>query len=1116
MRLGRRVHLAATYDLEKLALFVDGKLMGQRSSAEPPRASSLPFVIGADPASRYYFRGLIDEVRISNVVRYHGDFTPLDRFKSDEKTLLLYEFDEDANNAAHDASPYGHHGVIHGAKWVQFRRTLGKTKDRPAPVLETAPYGETTAKKQQQDWADYLGVPVEKQIDLPGGEKLSLVLIPPGSFLMGSTEADRDRFQKASRANQDNVGADRVRSEGPQRWVRIHEPFYMAKHELTQAQWQALTDNNPSEFKAPGNPVEMVSWNDVAWFLGKLNMAQEGKGLRFVMPTESQWEYACRAGTWSAWHGDNTAATLQEFAWFDSNANHRTHGVGQLKTNAWGLHDMYGNVWEWCRDRFVSDYYEQALPNDSAGPTRGRYRVLRGGGFGDRAAYCRSAHRNHSDPKRTHSGFGFRLAAVLEDVVIVNRPREPDWSDILPSDAPTPAVAPFDDLAAKQHQKAWAEYLGVSVQRELDLPDGEKLTMVLIPPGESVMGLAEAFETTDRTPRFVRITKPFWLSRHEITRGQFRQFVEAKGHKTEAEREDGPMGGAMLNGKIRRDRRFNWRNVGVPQTDEHPVVNVTWNDATAFCDWLSEHGAPYDLPTAAQWEFACRAGRLTAFWHFGGDEAEMSKYEWFRENAGGTPRPVGQLQPNAFGLNDMHGNVREWCADYFGWDYLQTSTNDPVGMSYDREQRDRVFRGGCIYDHAMGCRSSVEFRKEPFFPLYGLGFRVAQPIEILMVEQAAATQPIPKVVQPSIPLEHLQEAGVGELQNAAPTKLDEFEKEFRSKKRGNAAGRFFIESKGGYQAWNKASLANGIVEVTGRVASDHAAWWFLHLQQHWPAIPPNENRGVRIAVSSSGRVMFGDSFFPPGHESFFPDRTLTELGPKAASEFHTIAIILRDRSIWVFCDGKLISDEVKLDFDLAPGVVALGVQGKGRVEFERIATWQANEGTTDWKPLFDGKTLDGWRIEGGRDWYVEQGDIVARAKRSRLVTLSDDFGEFEVRLECKLARGANSGLHARTVFDGGWESGYEAQLSNEPSQRTLTGGIYGHTVVKDQLAPDDQWFKVRFRVVGTELSVFINGEMTSQTKVEDGPSKGSIGLQSWNESETRFRNIEVRRLLTKI
>ena len=316
------------------------------------------------------------------------------------------------------------------------------------------------------------------------------------------------------------------------------------------------------------------------------------------------------------------------------------------------------------------------------------------------------------------------------------------WTAILPADAPAAAMAPFDATQGKKHQQTWADYLGLSVEQAVDLGDGVKLTLVLIPPGEFLMGstaeeqarfLEEAQAAKDqwaigRIPsegpqHRVRITRPFGLGRHEVTRGQFRRFVEETGYKTEAE-QDGKGGWGSVDGKGVEDPRFVWSaDLGFPQTDDHPVVNVSSNDATAFCQWLSKkQGVKYDLPTEAQWEYACRAG-TTTFWHCGDSDTTLQAYVWFDVNSSGKTHPAGQLKPNAWALYDMHGNVWEWCADRYAANYYaQSPPNDPSGPTTGSH---RVRRGGSWVRHAGYCRSAIRLDISPDYRHDDLGFRLA-------------------------------------------------------------------------------------------------------------------------------------------------------------------------------------------------------------------------------------------------------------------------------------------------------------------------------------------------------------------------------------------------------
>jgi formylglycine-generating enzyme required for sulfatase activity len=304
-------------------------------------------------------------------------------------------------------------------------------------------------------------------------------------------------------------------------------------------------------------------------------------------------------------------------------------------------------------------------------------------------------------------------------------------------EAPPLAIAPFDAAKAKEHQAAWAKHLGVSVETTNSI--GMKL--MLIPPGEFDMGssaeqvarLVEEAKAQNapsgiidqlrsEAPKHrVRITKPFWLSCHEVTRGQFRRFVDDRGYQTEAER-DGKGGFGFVNGQWVQDPRFVWNAApGFSQTDDHPVVTVSWSDAVAFCEWLSQkERVKCHLPTEAQWEYACRAGTTTS-WHCGDNETTLTEYAWFKANSGGTTHPVGQLRPNAWGLCDMHGNVWEWCQDWYGED-ASGSVTDPSGPPLGSR---RVDRGGRWDSPAAACRSACRTKSSPGSRDGRLGFRLA-------------------------------------------------------------------------------------------------------------------------------------------------------------------------------------------------------------------------------------------------------------------------------------------------------------------------------------------------------------------------------------------------------
>jgi formylglycine-generating enzyme required for sulfatase activity len=242
----------------------------------------------------------------------------------------------------------------------------------------------------------------------------------------------------------------------------------------------------------------------------------------------------------------------------------------------------------------------------------------------------------------------------------------------------------------------------------------------------------------DETEHEVTLSADYYLGVTTVTRGQFGAFVMDNGYRTEAEKGDGGYGWDNDKKDWFMSKKYSWRNPGFVQTDEHPVVNVSWNDAVVFCRWLSEKdGREYRLPTEAQWEYACRAGSRTRY-SFGNDEEELAKHgnvadAKFRKATGQAhgiknsdgyafTAPVGQYQKNAYGLLDMHGNVWQWCSDVYG-DYPQGAVTDPQGSAAKEDCR--VSRGGSWSGHPEGCRSARRNGYGSSHRADYLGFRLA-------------------------------------------------------------------------------------------------------------------------------------------------------------------------------------------------------------------------------------------------------------------------------------------------------------------------------------------------------------------------------------------------------
>jgi formylglycine-generating enzyme required for sulfatase activity len=265
------------------------------------------------------------------------------------------------------------------------------------PAMAKAPFDANQARQHQQEWADYMGQPVE----LENGIGMKFRLIPPGEFLMGSPATEWDR-------NENEL----------QHQVRLTMPYYLGIHEVTQGQYEQVMGTNPSSLNGSLLPVEQVSWEDAQDFLRKLNDRERGTRRIYRLPSEAEWEYACRAGTTTVFHsGDRLDASQANF-----NGNHpygggakgelreRTMLAGSFQPNAFGLFDMHGNVGEWCQDWSGNDYYRTSPTDNPVNEQQQHiFRTLRGGSWFHRGSDCRAAKRFVSDPGTRSLLTGFRI-----------------------------------------------------------------------------------------------------------------------------------------------------------------------------------------------------------------------------------------------------------------------------------------------------------------------------------------------------------------------------------------------------------------------------------------------------------------------------------------------------------------------------------------------------------------------------------------------------------------------------------------------------------------------------------------------------------------------------------
>jgi formylglycine-generating enzyme required for sulfatase activity len=252
-----------------------------------------------------------------------------------------------------------------------------------------------------------------------------LVLIPPGEFEMGSTkEFVEEEFRLHG---SDGWYREHLPGEVARHRVRITKPYWLGITGVTQEEYQRVMGSNPSKFQGdPKRPVEQLFWTDAVEFCRRLSdlPGEKAAKRRYGLPTEAQWEYACRAGNPGPWpfspqsgqlRTGSEEKLLDEYGWFSTNSNGQTHPVGQKRANVFGLYDMLGNVWEWCQDWYDKDYYAKSRTTDPVGPSGGSFRVIRGGCWLDPVWLCRSANRYFFEPGKCLHYLGFRVAGVLAE-----------------------------------------------------------------------------------------------------------------------------------------------------------------------------------------------------------------------------------------------------------------------------------------------------------------------------------------------------------------------------------------------------------------------------------------------------------------------------------------------------------------------------------------------------------------------------------------------------------------------------------------------------------------------------------------------------------------------------
>lgn len=586
---------------------------------------------------------------------------------------------------------------------------------------------------------------------LPGDVPLELVRIPAGSFAMGAPVGEPSR------------GDD----EGPGHAVNIEYEYYMGRFEVTQRQWLALMgswpETAPSSSYGAGNnyPAYFISWNDAKDFTDALNahIADTGQGPLIVrLPSEAEWEHACRAGTTTRFYfgdslgvgdfcQDGPAGTLpgnrSDYMWFCGNSgSDGTKGVGGTLPNALGLYDMHGNVGEWCEDWYHSSYADAPADGSAWYWPQGSERVVRIGSWFAGAGYSRSAARGGDGPGSRRNCLGFRAAAAVRQWPTPTpsptatptpsptaslTPTPSPTASLIPTPSPTaspsPTPSPSPTASSTPTPPPTVTPAPTSVLSDeitILLPGDVPLVLVRIPAGSFQMGSpdTERSRLPEEGPLHpVTLGYNFYMGKYTLTQAQWLAVM-----------------GSWPDPEFYPENPFLF---GCAAGDNIPAYFVSWDDAKDFIAALNAHIASTDqgpltvrLPSESEWEYACRAGTTTRF-YFGDsldadEECEngsagtlpgnRADYMWYCQNKAfqEVPMEVGKKLPNAFGLFDMHGNVWEWCEDAWYTSYTGAPSDGSAWASSQDEHVERVLRGGPSVGPARICRSAYRVGEERY------------------------------------------------------------------------------------------------------------------------------------------------------------------------------------------------------------------------------------------------------------------------------------------------------------------------------------------------------------------------------------------------------------------
>jgi formylglycine-generating enzyme required for sulfatase activity len=520
--------------------------------------------------------------------------------------------------------------------------------ERPEPLDCTAEDGADaeSVRSAQTAWAKYLGEDgIEKSfpLDRDGKVRVEMILIPPGRYFRGE-------------------GKNAV-------VITLTRPLWVGKYEVTQQQYASVAGRNPSHFDQKDTaayPVDAVSHRQAIAFCERANLLADGE---FRLPTEAEWEYAYRAGTRTTWYNGDDETKVEAIAQFGENNRRQPAKVGSRAPNAFGIHDMAGNLWE-----IVSDYwtprYDRRTTVDPIGPEKGQGCATRGGNWGGDTQQVRAAKRSRDAETYAGAHLGFRIVHMAQ------LPKA-----ALPAPPPLDCTGPkgADAATVLASQRAWTRHMGAASHEKLfPITEERKVSvrMVLLPPGKCYQG-------NPGKGAIVTLTRPLWVGKYEVTQRQF----------------------ASLIG----ENPSHFKRIG-EEAKLCPVDMVSYLDTVAFCKKATEQtGAHYRLPTEAEWEYAYRAGTRTKFYN-GDDNDKSGEIGQCTDNNFVSTTRYGTKLPNAFGLFDMAGNVWERCSDYWNPSYEPVKATDPQGpkSGFARAQRGGGWDTYCRTCNATSRSGSTE------------------------------------------------------------------------------------------------------------------------------------------------------------------------------------------------------------------------------------------------------------------------------------------------------------------------------------------------------------------------------------------------------------------------